>query len=126
MGDSKRAGVLSMLYDVRYIGADFYAEENCHVSLYLPGAVNGSYLHVFFKGSCWQIFLLAKAALNMEIHRCAPFPLSTLPCRSPCELPPATWSRSELVASHLSSPGKPEEQLEVCCCFSGLYESGSH
>lgn len=52
MESNERAGVLGMLYEVRYIGTDFYVEENGEVTLYLRGVVNGSYLHVFFKGSC--------------------------------------------------------------------------
>lgn len=47
--------MLGMLYKVTYIGTDIYVEEKYHITLYLPRVVNSSYLHVFFKGSCWQI-----------------------------------------------------------------------
>lgn len=57
--------------------------------------------------------LLAEAVQHLEVHLFVPLCCSTLPCWHPCELPPApcSWSRSEHVASHFSSPRKLEEQL---------------
>ena len=57
--------------------------------------------------------LLAEAALHLEMHIRVPFPLSTLPCWSACELPPATVPGAGHNLLPLTSP--PPGSLRSSC-----------
>lgn len=80
--------------------------ENVTSTLYLPGVVNSSYLHIFFKGSCWLISFWQKL---LCIWKCTYLFLSAFPPLSVSlwtASSPSSWSRLELVAltSPLTSP----------------------